>query len=300
MSWEGWEAGGQARVLYHRVGGWHPRRRRRGGTGVGVYRGPTVGSAVCHGDVPSPPGRDLRPGTRHRRRRSRWARRPPRSPREAGGPFPGLIPHSRAPASPPWRFRDVRCVHRRSRRSRTWSGVCACRTPSPSVPSATGAASCCARTAVFFKVKLPARPSRLAGTIVVVTRRSLLSAIDRTREGCLPLSAGSRPRSHAPPPRCTKGESPVASRTSARAVARRRTRRFGDNLHNPPRPMGFPRDVAGGRSRAERRDAAGAYRLRARHAAVATQIRRAKPFERPNSPHALTAASLPPPGLQYV
>ena len=98
----------------------------------------------------------------------------------------------------------------------------------------------------FFKVKLPARPSRLAGTIVVVTRRSLLSAIDRTREGCLPLSAGSRPRSHAPPPRCTKGESPVASRTSARAVARRRTRRFGDNLHNPPRPMGFPRDVAGG------------------------------------------------------
>jgi hypothetical protein len=56
-------------------------------------------------------------------------------------------------------------------------------------------------------------------SIGVVTRRSLLSAIDRTREGCLPLSAGSRPRSHAPPPRCTKGESPVASRTSARAVA---------------------------------------------------------------------------------
>lgn len=210
----GW-GGGWSGARLVPVGGWHPRRRR-GGTGVGVYRGPTVDSAVCHGDVPSPPGRDLRPGTRHRRRRSRWARRPPRSPRQAGGPFPGLIPHSRAPASPPWRFRDGRCVHRRSRRSRTWSGVCACRTPSP---SATGAASCGARTAVFFKVKLPARPSRLAGTIAVVTRRSLLSAIDRTREGCLPLSAGSRPRSHAPPPRCTKGESPVASRTSARAVA---------------------------------------------------------------------------------
>ena len=191
--------------------------------GVGVYRGPTVGSAVCHGRVPSPPGRDLRPGTRHRRRRSRWARHPPRSPRQAGGPFPGLIPHSRAPASPPWRFRDGRCAHRRSRRSRTLSGVYACRTPSPSVPSATGAACCGARTAVFFKVKLPARPSRV-GWPAAVQRSPLrgghcLAAIDRTREGCLPLSAGSRPRSHAPPPRCTKGESPVASRTSARAVA---------------------------------------------------------------------------------
>lgn len=299
MSWEGWEAGGQARVLYHRVGGWHPRRRRRGGTGVGVYRGPTVGSAVCHGDVPSPPGRDLRPGTRHRRRRSRWARRPPRSPREAGGPFPGLIPHSRAPASPPWRFRDGRCVHRRSRRSRTWSGVCACRTPSP---SATGAASCGARTAVFFKVKLP--ESGWSAGLLFLRSGSL-------RGGhCLARSTGHGKDVFLSPQARDHGRTrrrPGVPRVSPRSPpgpprvpSRRRTRRFGDNLHNPPRPMGFPRDVAGGRSRAGRRDAAGACRLRARHAAVATQIRRAKPFERPNSPHALTAASLPPPGLQYV
>ena len=156
----------------YRVGGWHPRRRR-GGTGVGVYRGPTVGSAVCHGRVPSPPGRDLRPGTRHRRRRSRWARRPPRSPRQAGGPFPGLIPHSRAPASPPWRFRDGRCAHRRSLRSRTWSGVCACRTPSrPDWCGLLWRAHGC-----FFQSET-ARSTESAGRLRrsrVVTRRSLLS-----------------------------------------------------------------------------------------------------------------------------
>ena len=94
----------------------------------------------------------------------------------------------------------------------------------------------------FFKVMNRNLTAPLASPSPLPGRRSLtredeplLDAIDRTREGCLPLSAGSRLRSHAPPPRCTKGESrfdPGPPRVSSR----RGSRRFGEN---PPPRYGF-------------------------------------------------------------